>query len=125
MTNAYQKALYKEAQQACLDLGLTPDLKSSRRILQSGKSSIKGMENYQNRKTETDIAKKPYTNEYGEQEPFGDICNRNLPYAEDFVQKNMAKFEGGVRNMTEASLFVMRQQRVQIDRLSKQQKDDL
>jgi hypothetical protein len=32
----------------------------------------------------------------------------------------MAKFQGGVKNMTEASLFVMRKQREQIKKLSEQ-----
>ncbi len=113
MTKINHKVLYSEAKQACFDLGLEPNMESSRRILQSGKTSIKSMANYNNRKNETDIAKKLYTNEYGEQEAFGDICKRNLTYAESFVQKNMAKFEGGVRNMTEADDYVMRQQRVQ------------
>jgi hypothetical protein len=116
MTKINHKVLYSEAKQACFDLGLEPNMQSSRRILQSGKTSIKSMANYNNRKNETDIAKKFYTNENGEQEAFGDICKRNLIYAESFVKKNMAKFEGGVRNMTDASLHVMRQQRVQESR---------
>lgn len=118
MANTYANALYTEAKQACLELGLAPNLGSSRRILRSGKSAVKGATNYYNRKNEKDIAKKPYTNEFGEQEAFGLICDRNLEYAEDFVQKNMAKFEGGVKNMTEASFYIMRIQRAQIKALS-------
>ena len=118
MANTYASALYTEAKQICLELGLAPNLGSSRRILRSGKTAVKGATNYYNRKGETDISKKPYTNEFGEQEAFGAICDRNLEYAEDFVQKNMAKFEGGVKNMTEASFYIMRIQRAQIKALS-------
>ena len=118
MANTYANALYTEAKQACLDLGLQPNLGSSRRLLRSGKAAVKGANNYYNRKNETDIAKKPYTNEFGEQEAFGSICERNLEYAENFVKKNAAKFEGGVANMTEASFYIMRMQREQIKALS-------
>lgn len=120
MANTYANTFYAEAKQACLDLGMSPNLGSSRRILRSGKTSVKGMKNYFNRREVADIAQKPYTNEFGEQEAFGDICDRNLEYAEAYVEKNMAKFQGGVKNMTEASLFVMRKQREQIKQLSGQ-----
>ena len=118
MANTYPNTLYTEAKQACLELGLAPNLGSSRRILRSGKTAVKSSTNYYNRKNETDIAKKPYTNEFGEQEAFGSICERNLEYAEDFVKKNAAKFDGGRQNMTEASLYIMRKQREQIKALS-------
>jgi hypothetical protein len=117
MTNAYAKTLYKEAQQTCLDLGLSPTLGSARRVLKTGKTSIKSMSNYYVRREVLEIADKPYTNEYGQQEPFGDICERNLEYAEMFVERNMNKFQGGVRNMTEASRFVIQEQRKQIKKL--------
>lgn len=107
-----------EAKQACLDLGLSPELPSVRRVLKTGKSAIKSMSNYYNRRPITDIELKPYTNEFGEQEPFGEICDRNLEYAEVFVEKNMAKFEGGIRNMTKASTLVMRKQRQKIEELT-------
>ena len=118
MANTYANTFYAEAKQACLDLGLSPNLGSSRRILRSGKTAVKSASNYYHRKDEADISKKPYTNEFGEQEAFGDICERNLEYAEDFVMKNLAKFEGGVKNMTEASFYVMKMQRQQIKALS-------
>lgn len=118
MANTYANTFYTEAKQACLELGLSPNLGSSRRLLRSGKTAVKSSNNYYNRKNETDIAKKPYTNEFGEQEAFGSICERNLEYAEDFVKKNSAKFEGGVANMTEASFYIMRMQREQIKALS-------
>jgi hypothetical protein len=76
------------------------------------------MKNYYNRRDITDIEQKPYTNEFGEQEAFGSICDRNLEYAEDFVNKNMKKFQGGVKNMTEASLYIIHMQRQQIQKLS-------
>ena len=120
MANTYSSTFYAEAKQACLDLGLQPNLGSTRRILKTGASTIKNMNNYFDRREITDIEKKPYTNEFGEQEPFGDICDRNLEYAERFVEKHMDRFQGGVKNMTEASLFVMRKQREQIKKLSEQ-----
>lgn len=116
MTTNAQK-LYTEARQACLGLDLKPTLGSARRLIKSGSSSIRGMKNYYQRREVMNISHKPYTNEFGEQEEFGSICDRNLPYAEKFVQKNLSKFEGGVRNMTEASIFVMRKQREQLNEL--------
>ena len=123
MANTYAKTLYNEAKQACLELGLSPNLGSSRRLLRSGKTAVKGLKNYTLRKDEKDISKKPYTNEFGEQEPFGMICDRNLEYAEDFVQKNMAKFEGGVKNMTEASFLIMQKQRQKIKSLMEKEQN--
>lgn len=118
MANTTANRIAAEARQACFDLGLAPSLPSIKRILKTGKTSLRNMKNYYSRKDITDIAKKPYTNEFGQQEAFGSICERNLEYAEGFVQKNMAKFEGGVNNMTEASFYIMRIQREQINKLS-------
>jgi hypothetical protein len=118
MANTNANRIANAAKQACLELGLEPTFKSSRRVIESGKTSIRSMKNYYNRKEITSIEQKPYTNEFGQQEAFGSICARNLEYAEGFVQKNMAKFEGGVNNMTEASFYIMRIQREQINKLS-------
>lgn len=118
MANTYSNTFYTEAKQACLELGLSPNLGSTRRILRAGKSSIKNMNNYYDRREILEIEKKPYTNEFGDQEPFGSICDRNLEYAERFVEKHMDRFQGGVKNMTEASILVMRKQRQKIKELS-------
>ena len=107
---------FAEAKQTCLDLGFTPNLKSARRVLKSGKSSIKGSNNYFARREIFDISEKPYTNEFGDQEAFGSICERNLEYAESFVENNMKKFQGGVKNMTDATLYIMRRQRQELNR---------
>lgn len=112
-TNAQQ--FFAEAKQTCLDLGFTPTIKSARRVLNSGKSSIKSGKNYFARREITDISQKPYTNEFGDQEAFGAICERNLEYAESFVENNMKKFQGGVKNMTDATLYIMRRQRQELN----------
>jgi hypothetical protein len=116
MTTNAQK-LYTEAKQTCLNLGIEPTFKSTRRLVKTGGSAIKNAKNYFSRRDVTQIKDKPYTNEFGDQEPFGSICERNLSYAEDFVAKNMKKFQGGVQNMTDASMLVMQYQRKEIDRL--------
>lgn len=112
-TNAQQ--FFAEAKQTCLDLGFTPNIKSARRVLNSGKSSIKSGKNYFARREIADISQKPYTNEFGDQEAFGAICERNLEYAESFVENNMKKFQGGVKNMTDATLYIMRRQRQELN----------
>lgn len=118
MANTNANQFFAEAKQTCLDLGFVPTIKSARRVLKTGKSSLRSMKNYYDRKEITDISEKPYTNEFGEQEAFGSICERNLEYAEGFVNKNMKKFQGGVKNMTEASLHIIHMQRIQIQKLS-------
>lgn len=118
MTSNAQK-LYTEARQTCMDLGMKPDLKSARRVVKTGGNAIKCTKNYQSRRDFTKIEDKPYTNEFGEQEAFGSICRRNLSYAEDFVAKNLKKFQGGVQNMTDASMLVLEYQRKEINRLKK------
>lgn len=114
-TNAQK--LYTEARQTCMDLGMKPTFKSTRRLVKSGGSAIRGTKNYFNRREVMDIETKPYTNEFGEQEEFGSICRRNLEYAGQFVSKNMKKGQGIVTNMTEASDLVMKYQRKEIERL--------
>jgi len=114
-TNAQK--LYNEARQTCMDIGIKPTFKSTRRLVKTGGCTIRGNKNYFNRREVMDIEKKPYTNEFGEQEAFGSICQRNLEYAEQFVSKNMKKGQGIVNNMTEASDLVMKYQRKEIDRL--------
>jgi len=109
--------LYTEARQTCMDIGIKPTFKSTRRLVKTGGVACKGMKNYYNRREVTNIEQKPYTNEFGEQEAFGSICQRNLDYAEEFVAKNVKKFQGGLNNMTEASNLVMKYQRMEIDRL--------
>lgn len=117
MANTNANRIANAAKQACLDLGLEPTFNSARRVLDRGKSSIRSLKNYYNRREITNIAEKPYTNEFGEQEAFGDICERNLEYATVFVEKNMNKFQGGVNNMTEASMYIMRKQREELKNL--------
>lgn len=116
MANTNANRIANEAKQACLDLGFEPNISSARKILKRGKSAIKGYKNYLMRREVYDIKEKPYTNEFGEQEAFGSICERNLEYAEGFVNKNMKKFQGGVSNMTDASLYIMKKQREQLDK---------
>lgn len=116
MTNNAQK-LYTEARQTCMDIGIKPTFKSTRRLVKTGGSTIRSTKNYFNRREVTSIEDKPYTNEFGEQEAFGGICQRNLTYAEQFVAKNLKKGQGLVTNMTEASALVMKYQRKEIDRL--------
>lgn len=117
MANTNANRIANAAKQACLELGLEPTFKSSRRVIESGKTSIRSFKNYHNRREITNIAEKPYTNEFGEQEAFGDICERNLEYATVFVEKNMGKFQGGVNNMTEASMYIMKKQRQELKNL--------
>lgn len=117
MANTTANRIATEAKQACLDLGMEPSVYSARKILNRGKSAITGYKNYLNRREVYDISEKPYTNEFGEQEAFGAICDRNLEYAENFVNKNMKKFQGGVGNMTDASLYIMKKQREQLNKL--------
>jgi len=114
-TNAAK--LYEQSKQFCMDLGLLPDLENASRLLKSGASSVRGNLNYRTRKDVTDIALKPYTNEFGDQEAFGSICERDLEYAEKFVAKTMRRFQGGVQNMTEASMHIIRCQREEIKKL--------
>lgn len=109
--------LYDQSKQFCLELGLLPDISNASRILKSGASSVRGNINYNRRKDITSIADKPYTNEYGQQEAFGTICDRDLEYAEKFVEKTMSRFQGGVKNMTEASMYIIRCQRAEIKKL--------
>ena len=116
MTSTVAK-VWNEAKQQCLDLGMEPSVKSATKLIKRGGSSVKNMRNYFSRREVTDIELKPYTNEFGKQEPFGEICDRNMEYAEAFVNKNMNKFQGGVSNMTSAALFIMRKQREQIDKM--------
>jgi len=114
-TNAQK--LYTEARQTCMDIGIKPTFKSTRRLVKSGGTAIRSTKNYFDRRDVTNIENKPYTNEFGEQEAFGSICQRNLDYAEEFVTKNMRKGQGLVRNMTEASNLIIKYQRMEIDRL--------
>jgi hypothetical protein len=116
MANTNANQFFAEAKQTCLDLGFVPTIKSARRVLKTGKSSLRSMKNYYDRKEITDISEKPYTNEFGDQEAFGSICERNLEYAESFVENNMKKFQGGVKNMTDATLYIMRRQRQELNR---------
>ena len=114
-TNAAK--LYGQSKQFCMDLGLIPDFDSASRLLRSGVSSVRGNLNYRTRRDIVDIAKKPYTNEFGKQEAFGSICYRDLEYAEKFVEATMSRFQGGVKNMTEASMYIIRCQRAEINKL--------
>jgi hypothetical protein len=114
-TNAAK--LYNQSKQFCMNLGLLPDFDNASRLLKSGATSVKGNLNYHSRKDIVDIALKPYTNEFGEQEAFGSICSRDLEYAEKFVEKTMSRFQGGVKNMTEASMHIIRCQRAEINKL--------
>jgi len=116
MSNNAQK-LYTEARNTCMDLGMKPTFKSTRRLVKTGGVAIKSTKNYFNRREVMNIEEKPYTNEFGEQEAFGSICERNLQYAEEFVAKNLKKFQGGLVNMSEASDLVLKYQRMEIDRL--------
>ena len=109
--------VWNAAKQQCLDLDLPPNEYNAKKLIKRGGSAIKNFRNYLDRKDVVNISEKPYTNEYGEQEAFGSICDRNLEYAELFVQKNMRKFQGGVDNMTHATLYIMRKQREQLDKL--------
>ena len=110
--------VWNTAKQQCLDLGLEATVDNAKKLIRRGGSSVKNMQNYHARQDVTDIELKPYTNEFGEQEAFGAICDRNMEYAERFVEKNMAKFQGGVNNMTDATLYIMRRQREQLDTLT-------
>lgn len=109
--------VWNTAKQECLDLGMTPTVDNAKSLIKRGGTSVRTMQNYVDRKDVTDIRQKPYTNEFGEQEAFGDICERNLEYAEQFVRKNMKKFQGGVKNMNVASLYIIQKQREQLDNL--------
>lgn len=118
MTKATSAAkLFDQSKQFCMDLGLLPDLDNASRLLKSGAASVRGNINYRSRKDIVDIAEKPYTNEFGKQEAFGSICDRDLEYAERFVEATMSRFQGGVRNMTEASMYIIRCQRAEINKL--------
>jgi len=116
MTSTVAK-VWNEAKQQCLDLGLEPSAKNATKLIKRGGSSVKNMRNYFFRREITKIELKPYTNEFGKQEPFGEICDRNMEYAEAFVNRNMNKFQGGVSNMTTAALYIMRKQREQINNM--------
>ena len=99
--------LYTEAKESALSLGLDANISTARRFLKNGLSSVRGSMNYTARRNVVNIALKPYTNEFGEQEAFGSLCDRNLPYAEKFVLENLNRFEGGVNNMTEAMKYII------------------
>ena len=115
MTSATK--VWNTAKQQCLDLNLKPTVDNANKLIRRGGSSVKNMRNYNARSEITDISEKPYTNEFGDQEAFGSICDRNIGYAEQFVDKNMRKFQGGVSNMTIAALYIVRRQREQLDNL--------
>ena len=108
--------VWNAAKQQCLDLNLEPNEHNAKKLIKRGGSSVKNMRNYFARQDITNIEQKPYTNEFGEQEAFGSICDRDMEYAENFVNKNMAKFQGGVNNMTIAALYIMRKQREQLNK---------
>ena len=108
--------VWNTAKQQCLDLGMAPNENNAKKLIKRGGSSVKNMRNYVARNDITDIEQKPYTNEFGEQEAFGSICERNMEYAERFVEKNMSKFQGGVNNMTIAAMYIMRRQRQQLNK---------
>lgn len=111
-------SVWNAAKQQCLDLDMTPTVNNAKKLIKRGGRSVKDARNYVARQAFNNIAEKPYTNEFGEQEPLGLICDRNMEYAEHFVEKNMAKFQGGVNNMTDATLYIMRRQREQLDTLT-------
>lgn len=111
-------SVWNTAKQQCLDLDMTPTVNNAKKLIKRGGRSVKDARNYVARQAFMNIADKPYTNEFGEQESLGSICDRNMEYAEQFVEKNMAKFQGGVNNMTEATLYIMRRQREQLDTLT-------
>lgn len=111
-------SVWNTAKQQCLDLDMTPTVNNAKKLIKRGGRSVKDARNYIARQAFMNIADKPYTNEFGEQEALGSICDRNMEYAEQFVEKNMAKFQGGVNNMTEATLYIMRRQREQLDTLT-------
>ena len=110
--------VWNAAKQQCLDLDLPANENNAKKIIKRGGSSIRNMRDYLSRREIVDIEDKPYTNEFGKQEAFGSICDRNMEYAELFVQKNMNKFQGGVNNMTIAAMYIMRKQREQLDTLT-------
>jgi len=111
-------AVWNTAKQQCLDLDMKPSVGNAKKLIKRGGRSVKDAKNYVARQAFVNIADKPYTNEFGEQEALGSICDRNMEYAERFVEKNMAKFQGGVNNMTDATLYIMRRQREQLDTLT-------
>jgi len=113
------KNVWMSAQQSCLDLGIMPTEDNAQTLIKRGATSVKSGQNYAARSGIQDVSQKPYTNEFGEQEILETICDRNMEYAERFVERNMAKFQGGVHNMTLASLYIMRRQRQKLDELSK------
>ena len=49
--------------------------------------------------------------------PDFDSASRLLEYAEKFVEATMSRFQGGVKNMTEASMYIIRCQRAEINKL--------
>lgn len=108
--------VWNAAKQQCLDLGLPANESNAKKLIKRGGSSVRNMRNYLSRCEIMDIEEKPYTNEFGKQEAFGSICDRNMEYAERFVEKNMNKFQGGVNNMTMAAMYIMRRQREQLNK---------
>lgn len=116
MTSAAK--VWNTAKQQCLDLELEPTVDNANKLIRRGGSSVKNMRNYNARSEITDISQKPYTNEFGDQEAFGSICDRNIEYAEQFVDKNYKKFQGGVSNMTNAAMYIVRCQRERLNMLT-------
>jgi len=108
--------VWNTAKQQCLDLGMAPNENNAKKLIKRGGSSVRNFRNYLERNEITEIEHKPYTNEFGKQEAFGSICERNMEYAEHFVEKNMKKFQGGVNNMTIAAMYIMRKQREQLNK---------
>ena len=78
------------------------DIDAAMKMLTKGNASLKGSLNYTARRDITDIDMKPYRNRDGNQQPWGEICRTDPEWAAEEINRNMNKFQGGLKNWTAA-----------------------
>ena len=68
-------SVWNTAKQQCLDLDMKPSVGNAKKLIKRGGRSMKDAKNYVARQAFINIADKPYTNEFGEQDN-GDSVGR-------------------------------------------------